>query len=161
LITMGNNESTIGLPPCGETRNEGLVAIATACGRRAVRHAPISPIDQMTAPRKNIHTRRADRVVTWLASTIAAGRGWKKPAADDCQCILTVIAHRRHRSSLETVLIVPAEGLRIGIIANLVWRADHLTVKRVIVPAVFKLLLDAPAHLEIETRRHRDVARVK
>ena len=40
-------------------------------------------------------------------------------------------------------------------------RADSLTVKRTVMPAVLELLLDAATDLEFEIRRHRNIASVE
>jgi len=66
--------------------------------------------------------------------------------------------HRRRHSLPETVLIVPGQGIGIGPQPDIRRHVDCVAMKRVIVPAVFELLSDAPADLEAQIGYDRDVA---
>ena len=46
-------------------------------------------------------------------------------------------------------------------IDGLVWRANPSTVKRVVIPAVLELFLDATADLKMETRRHGHITELE
>jgi len=46
-------------------------------------------------------------------------------------------------------------------IDGLVWRANPSTVKRVVIPAVLELFLDATADLKMETRRHGHITGIE
>jgi hypothetical protein len=59
------------------------------------------------------------------------------------------------------MLVMPSQSSGIGMLPHLFWHANPLTVKRIVVPPVIELLLDAAANLEMETGRHRYVAGVE
>ena len=59
------------------------------------------------------------------------------------------------------MLIVPGQGLGIGALRGVLWHVDPLTVKGIVMPAVFKLRLDPEADLEIEIRGDRHIAGVE
>ena len=59
------------------------------------------------------------------------------------------------------MLIVPGQGIGIGSLRGFSRRTDPLTVKGIVMPAVFKLLLDAAADLEVKIGRDRHIAGVE
>ena len=77
------------------------------------------------------------------------------------QGVRVVSGHRRHRSSPETMFVVPGQGIGIRTLADVRGRFDLLTVQRVVVLAVIELLPDAPADLEPKIGRYRHIAGVK
>ena len=77
------------------------------------------------------------------------------------QGVAVVSGYRRHRSSLETMLVMPGQGIGIGVLADIFGCADPLTVKCVVGLAVIKFLPNAPADLEMEAGRYRHIACVE
>ncbi|MCY4305794.1 MAG: hypothetical protein OXC62_13615 [Aestuariivita sp.] len=61
----------------------------------------------------------------------------------------------------ETLFVVPGRCIRIGAHQGVLGRADSLTVKRVVVLAIFELLLDAAADLKIKMGHHQQIADIK
>src|SRR6478609_133094 len=59
------------------------------------------------------------------------------------------------------MLVVPDQGARMRTLVNVLWRADLLAVKGVVVLPVIKLLPDAPADLEVMLGRYRHVTGVE
>jgi hypothetical protein len=59
------------------------------------------------------------------------------------------------------MLIVPTQGAWIRTLPDIVGNNDLLTLKCIVVLAVFELLPNAPAYLESEVWRDGYVARVK
>lgn len=47
------------------------------------------------------------------------------------------------------MLVIPGQGIGIGVLADIFGRADPLTVKCVIVSTVIELFANAPADLEM------------
>jgi hypothetical protein len=71
-----------------------------------------------------------------------------------------MIAHLHRRSSLEAMLVVPAQGTWIWTLTDVVGNNDPLTLKCIVMLAVFELLPNTPADLESEVWRDGYVARV-
>jgi len=72
-----------------------------------------------------------------------------------------VSGHRRHRSSPETIFVVPGQGIGIGALTDVRGRVDFLTVQRIVVLAVIELVPDASADLEPQVGCYRHIAGVK
>ena len=74
---------------------------------------------------------------------------------------IPVLIYHLPRSPLEAMLILPGQGTRIGTLTNRLWNDDPLSVKGVVVLAVFELFTNASADLEVQIGRHRHIACVK
>src|SRR5437867_9791999 len=77
------------------------------------------------------------------------------------QGIPVVSGDGRHLSSPETNLVVPGQGAWIRTLAHGLRRADRVAAKGVVVLAVFKLLADAPADLEVMVGRYGYISGVE
>src|SRR5262249_6701174 len=60
-----------------------------------------------------------------------------------------------------SLLVVPAQGVVIGLALNNPRHIDSLSMKCVVLPAVLELLLDALAHLKNLRGRHGNVPGIK
>ena len=80
---------------------------------------------------------------------------------DPNQRITIIIVRLRQWSSLETMLVVPGQGDRIGTLADLLWCTDLLTMERVVVSTIFEFFLNLPANLKMEAGRYRHIAGIE
>lgn len=76
-------------------------------------------------------------------------------------CGLLEQGWHRGCSSEIAVLVVPRQRLPVRLPQYIIRRLNGPTVQRVVVPAVLELLLDPPADLEPQLRRHGDVAAIE
>ena len=75
--------------------------------------------------------------------------------------VLVAIGSQGHRLSLEAMFVVPGQSDRVRTLDNRLGRVNPLSVKGVVVSAIFIFFPNTPADFEVEIRCHGYIAGIE